>query len=80
MDCSTPPLLPFDFQLGSDRMEEIDMVFLAPLLPVLIMVLAGAAFVPAPASVNSSFRLALETPFPFLTPSGPGEVMASCCG
>lgn len=80
MGCNTPPLLPSDFQLGSGRMEEIDTIFLAPLLPFLIMVLAVAAVVPAPASVNSSFRLALETLFLFLTPSGPGEVMASCCG
>lgn len=80
MDCSTLPCLLSDFQLGSSRMEELEMVFSALLFPFLIMGLAVAAFVPTPTPVNCSFHLALGTLSPFLTSSGPGEVMASCCG
>lgn len=79
MDCNTQAFLPSDYQLGSGMMVKKDMVFLAPFSPLLLTVLAGAVFVPVPGPVNSSSHFALGTLFPFFTPSGPGEVMASCC-
>lgn len=48
MDSNTSAPLPSGFQLGSGRMEGIDMLFSVPLYSFLLMVLA-VVFVPAPA-------------------------------